>query len=229
MGERSPDVHDLDAIRDDGVLMTPPRPTPWQVVVPIKGTDAAKTRLGVAPSERRLSLARAFALDTLDAVANALSRRPGSRLVVVSVDTAPGTWPGADEVIPDPGLGLNPAVTAGLGACDPAAFRAVLLGDLPALRPADLDRALAAAEREDLGYVADEDGRGTVLVTAGPGIRLVPRFGPSSAHDHDDTGHAALAVDLPRLRADVDSLDDLDTALALGVGAHTHLALAADS
>lgn len=228
MGERSPDVHDLDAIRDDVVLMTPAA-TPWQVVVPIKGTDGAKTRLGVATHEHRLSLARAFALDTLAAVANAVQQRPGSRLVVVSSDTSQGAWAGADVVVPDPGQGLNPAIEAGLDACDADAFRAVLLGDLPALRSADVDTALDVAESVPQGLVRDGDGRGTVLVTAAPGIRLVPLFGPNSAHAHTDTGFEDLNLTLPRLRVDVDSLDDLDAALALGVGEHTRHALGADS
>ena len=210
-------------------VMTHPAATPWQVVVPVKGTDGAKSRLGVAPSSRRLSLARAFALDTLAAVANALQQRPGSRLVVVSGDTGEGAWPDAQLVLADPGRGLNPAIEAGLDACDPDAFRAVLLGDLPALHPDDLERALSAAQEVDLGLVRDGDGRGTVLVTAAPGIRLVPRFGPHSARAHEDTGHVPLAVALPRLSADVDSLEDLDAALVLGVGAHTRHALGADS
>ncbi len=229
MGEHSPDVHDRGTIRDDVVLMSLPAPVPWQVVVPIKGTDGAKTRLGVAPTEHRLSLARAFALDTLAAVADALEQRPGSRLLVVSADTAEGAWPGADLVVADPGLGLNPAIEAGLAACDGDAFRAVLLGDLPALTPADLDRALAAAETHALSLVPDGAGHGTVLVTAAPGIALLPRFGAGSARAHAAAGHVRLAVDLPRLRADVDDLADLDAALALGVGAQTRHALGADS
>jgi 2-phospho-L-lactate guanylyltransferase len=227
LGERSPDVHDRVGIRDDVVLMTLTTPVPWQVVVPVKGTDGAKTRLGVAPSEHRLSLARAFALDTLEAVANALRPRPGSRLVVVSADTAEGSWPVADLVVPDPGRGLNPAIELGLAACEEDAFRAVLLGDLPSLTAADLNRALDAAEPLARGLVPDADGRGSVLVTAAPGIRLVPSFGRDSARAHADAGFADLHVQLPRLRADVDDLADLDAALVLGVGAHTRRALGA--
>lgn len=229
MGEHRPDVHDRDVIRDDVVEMTRPAPTPWQIVVPIKGTDGAKSRLGVAPSPRRLSLARAFALDTLEAVANAVQARPGSRLVVVSGDSATTAWPGADLVLADPGRGLNAAIEAGLAACEPTAFRAVLLGDLPALRSADLDAALDAAQGVERGLVVDGDGRGSVLLTGAPGIRLVPAFGVDSAARHAAAGHLRLPIDLPHLRADVDSLDDLDTALGLGVGAHTRHALGADS
>ena len=44
----------------------PPRPT-WQLVLPVKGTDRAKTRLTVAEGVSRPALARAMALDTLAA------------------------------------------------------------------------------------------------------------------------------------------------------------------
>jgi 2-phospho-L-lactate guanylyltransferase len=162
-------------------------------------------------------------------VANALRQRSGSRLVVVSADTADGSWPVADVVVPDPGLGLNPAIEAGLGACDEDSFRAVLLGDLPSLTAADLDGALDAAAAVARGLVPDADGHGSVLVTAAPGIRLVPRFGRDSARAHADTGFVDLRVLLPRLRADVDDLADLDAALSLGVGAHTRHALGAGS
>lgn len=229
MGEGSPDVHDRPRIRDDVVVMSLPPALPWQVVVPVKGTDDAKSRLGVRPSEHRLSLARAFALDTLEAVANALQQRPGSRLVVVSADTTQGAWPRADVVVADPGRGLNPAVEAGLAACDDDAFRAVLLGDLPALTAAELDRALDAAAGVGRGLVPDADRRGSVLVTAAPGIRLVPSFGADSARAHAARGFADLQVHLPRLSADVDDLADLDAALELGVGTHTRHALGADS
>ena len=229
LGEGSPDVHDPHVIRDDVVLMSLPPPVPWQVVVPIKGTDGAKSRLDVAPSERRLSLARAFALDTLEAVANALRSRPGSRLVVVSGDVGRDAWPGADHVVADPGRGLNPAVEAGLAACDVDGFRAVLLGDLPALRASDLDTALSAAAALERGVVTDGDGHGTVLLTAAPRIRIVSAFGTGSARAHAEAGFVPVGVDLPRLRTDVDDLADLDAVLALGVGAHTRHALGAGS
>ena len=96
---------------------------------------------------------------------------------------------------------------------DGAVAVAVLLGDLPALRPEELDAALAAAARHPLAFVRDADGTGTTLATASRGA-VRAAFGPESAARHAAAGFAELAAsDLPGLTRDVDTVDGLETVL----------------
>ncbi|WP_432522754.1 2-phospho-L-lactate guanylyltransferase [Kineococcus sp. SYSU DK006] len=199
----------------------------WRVVVPVKGGDEAKSRLAL-PAPARRALATAMALDCLEA---ALATAGVDCVVCVSDDPviarlARGVG-AATAAAGRPGLAA--AVDAGLAVLAPGPA-AVLLGDLPALRPEELERALAAAAACPVPVVvADADGGGSVLVADRDG-RPPHRFGPSSARAHVAAGARALPAAgptrLPSLRRDVDTLDALAEALALGVGARTRAALA---
>ena len=70
--------------------------------------------------------------------------------------------------------------------------RAALLGDLPALRPADLAAALEAAASVDRGVVADAEGTGSTLVTARAGVAWASAFGDGSFARHVALGCAPL-------------------------------------
>lgn len=89
---------------------------------------------------------------------------------------------------------------------------AVMLGDLPALRPADLTAALRAARLVPRGMVTDHSGEGTTLLTTW-NMRQdphTPQFGPSSARLHAEAGYRALEVSASSsLRRDVDTAADL--------------------
>jgi 2-phospho-L-lactate/phosphoenolpyruvate guanylyltransferase len=198
----------------------------WRVVVPVKGGAEAKTRLALEPPARR-ALALAMALDALTACANT----PGVGLVVcVSgdpevADAARTT--GAVTVAPRT-PGLAQAIDAGLASLERGPT-AVLLGDLPALRPADLEGALTealtqAVTRRGPSLVTDAEGTGSVLLADVDGV-LPHRFGPDSARHHREAGARELTGAYPSLRRDVDTLADLTWALDLGVGPNT-LALA---
>lgn len=198
----------------------------WVVVVPVKHAARAKTRLVPPRSVHRIDLARAMAGDTLEAVAATVG---GDRLLVVTSDPAATREARAlgATVLPDPGRGLDAAVRAGAAeatAAWPGHPVAVLLADVPALRPVDLRRALLACEAHPGAVVPDAEGTGTVLLTARPGATLDPAFGPGSAQRH--AGWAALLdLALPRLRRDVDDAGALELARALGVGPRTRAVL----
>jgi 2-phospho-L-lactate guanylyltransferase len=192
---------------------------PWDVVLPVKGGSAAKSRLR-APA----GLALAMALDCVEAVVGAA---PVARAVVVTGDetVATGTSAlGAHVVRQPPPGGLRDAVERGLRAARPGPV-AVLLADLPCLRPDDLATALDGAARllasgAPSVLVPDAEGSGTVLLAAAAANDLRHAFGAGSARRHRDLG----AVDLdapPRLRRDVDTRDDLVHAERLGVGPRT--------
>ncbi len=201
----------------------------WRLVVPVKGGPLAKSRLRVPDGVDHPALASALALDTLDAAAEGLGGP--SHLVVVTSDPDVGGYAAAagSRVLADPGSGLNGAVQAGLddvARSTPTQPVAVLLGDIPALRPDELVRALAAASAHPAAFVADAEGTGTVLLTALLAGTVTPHFGAGSAAAHERGGHVPLDGDLPGLRRDVDDEESLRTALCLGVGTHTARLLA---
>lgn len=196
----------------------------WTVVIPVKQLDRAKTRLDLgalgAPPLARADLALAFALDTIDA---ALAATRVDLLVVVTSEPrvlAALRSRSRVRVVADPDGGLDAALRAGVAAAGDGPV-ALLLGDLPALHPADLDAALGFAGRYPLAVVPDAEGTGTTLLTARSAGGLVPRFGPGSAAAHEAAGHVRLEAVAARLRQDVDSADDLVRAAALGLGPAT--------
>ncbi|ACZ22324.1 uncharacterized conserved protein [Sanguibacter keddieii DSM 10542] len=234
----------------------------WTVVVPVKVTSQAKTRLaGDLSPTQRVELVRAMVVDT---VAAARATPTVDRVVVVtddpdvvadlSADEPAGTDaerradPSAEnrastsaqhpclrahlDVVPEPSpaAGLNAAIRAGVASARSggglaAVSVAVLLGDLPALRPGDLGAALEAASAHHRAVVTDADGSGTTLLTARSGVELYPAFGPGSAAEHAARGHVVLDVaDVPAvsgLRQDVDLARDLAAVAALGPGPRT--------
>lgn len=188
----------------------------WTVIVPVKGGTDGKSRLpatvrGVA----RARVAAAFAADTVAAVAAATAV---ARVIVVTAtpDVALPDLPKV-EVRGQHAAGLNPAIAE--VERDVSGPIAVVLGDLPALRPEDVDDALGRAAGLRRAVVADAAGTGTTLLAAADG-RLLPAFGARSLSRHRALGSTVLAGS-PRLRADVDTERDLDRAESLGLGIHT--------
>jgi 2-phospho-L-lactate/phosphoenolpyruvate guanylyltransferase len=208
---------------------------PVHLVVPVKALHAAKSRLrgaadrGVGEPAAHSRLALALAHDTV-AAARAAAAVAG--LVVVSSDpvVAAGFAAVGVEVVAEAGTGLNAACAQGarvLRERHPGSAVGALQADLPALRPEELDAAvadgLAAGPR---AFCADAAGSGTTFLLAAPGAALDPRFGVGSARRHRASGAVALGGVRPGLRRDVDTADDLCAAAALGVGARTGAVLA---
>jgi 2-phospho-L-lactate/phosphoenolpyruvate guanylyltransferase len=179
----------------------------WTVIVPVKPADVGKSRLGAEPG-----LVRAIALDTIDAV---LAAHRVNRVLVVTSDRTLAT---DAEIVPEIApRGLHAAIATGLAAAGDAAARAVLLGDLPALRPEDLDEALHRAEAVPTSFVTDREGTGTTLVTARPGIELRHAFGPDSARRHRELALAQLILPAgSTVPLDVDTPEQLAATPDLG-------------
>jgi 2-phospho-L-lactate/phosphoenolpyruvate guanylyltransferase len=192
-------------------------------------------------AEQRSELALAFLHDTVKAARQANGVQ---RVIVVSsapelVGSAAGDWRGGApasalpvreapvELVADPGAGLNAAFEAGARAGrrgNPAAGIAALTGDLPLVRPVDLQHALLLATRHPLGVVADRSGAGTTMITVRPGERLTPRFGVGSFAAHRASGYTPLDLEVGSpLRFDIDSAADLRIAATAspGLGAET--------
>lgn len=182
----------------------------------MKPADVGKSRLGLTPD-----VARAIALDTIAAAVDT-----GSRVVVVTADTVTADEAvalGADVVLETAPAGLAAAISLGLPDDGP---RAVLLGDLPALRSRDLAAALTDARGHPRAFVPDAEGTGSTLVTASAGLGLIHAFGPDSANRHRDAGLIELALPVDSsLRRDVDLAEHLAAARVAGLGPRTRAAL----
>jgi 2-phospho-L-lactate guanylyltransferase len=140
---------------------------------------------------------------------------------------------GAVVLADSPGAGLNEALTHGAGysrARWPERGCAGLAADLPALRSAELTRALTAAAEFGEAFVPDADRTGTTLYAAVPGAEFRPLFGVGSRARHIAAGAAELDLaDLAGLRRDVDTVEDLRRAAVIGLGPRTRAALSEDA
>lgn len=205
------------------------------LLVPVKPLARAKTRLrgaadgGTGSAQAHAQLALALVRDTLAAAVGAAAVR---RVIAICSDEtvrAALAGDGVPTIADRPDAGLNQALRDGeavLRAGRHTGAVGALPGDLPALRPDELDAAL----REGLAtrgraFCADHPGTGTTLLLAPPGRALEPRFGPGSAAAHHATGARELSGQWPGLRCDVDTADDLARAEELGLGPFTRAAL----
>lgn len=205
--------------------------------MPVKTLTKAKTRLrgaadrGIGEPGAHARLALALTHDTVAAV---LATHAVRHLLVVSSDPVVAAELAAlgVEVVPDPLNGLNAAYAHGAAIVrerDPDTAVGALQADLPALRPAELESAIATAvagfSAVPRAFVPDAEGTGTTFLLAAPGTDLDPQFGGASAQRHAASGARPLTGDWPSLRRDVDTSDDLRAATELGLGAHTRAVL----
>jgi 2-phospho-L-lactate guanylyltransferase len=197
------------------------------VVVPLRGIESGKSRLGQAlDAEEREALVLGLLDRTLGVIAG---WPPAQRIYLVTGDAATGELARrarpALTVLTEPGEGgLNAALRGARDAAVDAGATCVLMlpADLPLLDVAALDRlldgadaALAAGKGHALVVVAPADARGgtnALLVT--PPTLIDPAFGEASLEAH--LRAAALAdatvqfVSDPQLGFDLDTPDDLE-------------------
>ena len=208
---------------------------PSTAVVALKPVLHAKSRLGTLPDPLRRRLAWTMAVDTLTALAAAVSR-----LLVVSDQPALASRlarAGVDaQVVGEAGAaGLNGALARGaeLATAGRPGMVLACVGDLPALRPASVRTVLAAVRDGTRAYLADVSGVGTTMLVAA-GVRLDPHFQGRSAAGHHASGAEPLTEDrlgvaVPDARRDVDTEVDLAAAAGLGLGPATTALLAPGS
>lgn len=201
------------------------------VIIAVKRLVAAKTRLSpVFEAATREQVVLAMLIDTITAARAVSAVR--SITVVTPDDTASAaarelgadvlrdTTPATD---PDP---LNTAVRFAWSAVSKhTANTVVLQGDLPALQTHELTEALAQAQSHRRSFVADRHGSGTAALFAF-GVALDPLLGRDSARRHRDSGAVELTGAWPGLRCDIDTIEDLQSAQVVGVGAATTRAIA---
>jgi len=195
----------------------------YVVLLPVKPPARGKSRLATLPDPVRRRLAEAFALDT---AAACLAAETVGAVLAVTDDagfstelTSIGCVAIPDGVADD----LNGTLVQAAAEASrrwPGLVPVALTGDLPALRPSDLDAALRSVPTGRPAYVSDADGVGTTLYTAGV-EEFAPRFGDGSREAHDDAGAWPVPGPLATLRRDVDAVDDLRAAAMLGLGPRT--------
>lgn len=202
----------------------------WTLLLPVKPPAFGKSRLAPMPLDRREALATAFALD---AIAVARATPSVGQVLVVTDDFrfAARAREAGCAVVPDGVTGdLNGTLVQAAHEASrrrPECRLAALCADVPALKVADLSSALATVGGDGSAFVRDAAGTGTSLYAASSLERFTPCFGPDSARRHLESGAVELLGDLPSLRQDVDSPEDLSAAMGLGVGPHTAQALLA--
>ncbi|MGB2839787.1 MAG: 2-phospho-L-lactate guanylyltransferase [Actinomycetes bacterium] len=194
----------------------------WHVVIPMKGTDDAKSRLDL-PSSTRDRVVQAMAADTLGAVlatpavarVSVLSRAAGLRL------DAPGA--SAVEVViqPEAQWSLDRALTwFALTHTDGSSGLAVVVADLPALRAESMADVLRHSALHRVAMVTDTRGSGTTILATSEPAGLRTHFGKDSAAAHRAAG-AVHVPSTPDTQCDVDTVEDLERARAIGLGPHT--------
>jgi 2-phospho-L-lactate guanylyltransferase len=191
----------------------------WTVLIPVRSVGPAKTRLAPA-SPDAAAHDRLVAAIRADTIAAALATPDVARVVRV-LDGPDAVEDGTlTHVQQAPGLNAALAEAGVMAAARwPEDGVAALVGDLPALRPAELQAALTRASAYATTFVPDAEGTGTTLLTALPGVALSPGFGMGSAARHGDRALPLHAG--PGLRRDVDTAADLAEAVRLRVGPAT--------
>lgn len=202
-------------------------------LVPAKLGPAVKSRLGAAlTQEQRRALAQAMLRDVLAALTTAPAL---AGVAVVTRDEsveALARNAGATAVRETHAGGLNDGVAEGIAACRArgASGVVIVMGDLPNLTAADVERTVAALPERGTVLVPSRDGTGTNVLAARPADLVLPTFfGEGSLARHRAATVGMETVLLPLLGAalDVDTVDDLEQLVRGGAaGAATRHVLA---
>jgi 2-phospho-L-lactate/phosphoenolpyruvate guanylyltransferase len=188
-------------------------------LVPIRGLETAKTRLGEdLDAEERLELVTAMLRRTLEATRDA--RRIRGTIVVTMDPEAAGIAKELRAVgLVERAPGLNQAITAARSVAMARGATAVLVlpADLPSVTAPAVDDVLgeagaAAADRGLVAVVPDRHGQGTNALLVSPPATIDPAFGGASRAAHAARATAAgatwLELDGP-LSLDLDTPADL--------------------
>lgn len=151
-------------------------------VVPLKARRFGKTRLaGLLDDAARAGLVQTM----LDTVLSALSDAQEIDHIAV-VSSEPERVPLGVLALPDPGAGLNPALTAAADSLldHGATSLLVIHADLPLVRASEIDRFVRAGRRQGLALASDRHGTGTNALFIADRLDFPFRFGTNSLSQH---------------------------------------------
>jgi 2-phospho-L-lactate/phosphoenolpyruvate guanylyltransferase len=184
-------------------------------LVPIRGLETAKTRLGEdLDAEERVDLVTALLRRTLAATRDAL--RIAGTIVVTKDPDAAGIATELRAVgLVERAPGLNEAIEAARSVAVARGATAVLVlpADLPSISAAAIDELMTAASlagdgRGLVAIVPDRHGRGTNALLVSPPNEIDPAFGDASRAAH---AARAAAIGATWLELDGPLSLDLDT------------------
>ena len=193
-------------------------------LVPIRGLETAKTRLGEdLDAEERVALVTGLLRRTLAATRDA--RRIAGTIVVTMDPDAAGIAKDLGAVgLVERAPGLNAAIEAARSVAVARDATAVLVlpADLPSVSPRAVDELLetaaGAASNRIVALVPDRHGRGTNALLVSPPGTIDPAFGDASRVAHEERARASgasyLELDGP-LSLDLDTPADLLAAEAV--------------
>jgi 2-phospho-L-lactate guanylyltransferase len=188
-------------------------------IVPIRGLESAKTRLGGdLDAEERVALVTDLLRRTLVATRDA-DRIEGTIVVTMDPDAAGEAKAHGAIGLVELAPGLNAAIVAArsLAVARGATAILVLPADLPAAAARYVDALVDTAARFDapaglVALVPDRHGAGTNVLVVSPPELVDPQFGDASRHAHAKVAERAGArfaeLDSP-LDLDVDTAADL--------------------
>jgi len=199
-------------------------------LVPIRGLETAKTRLGEdLDAEERVELVTRLLRQTLIATRDA--RRIDGTIVVTMDPAAAGIAKELRAVgLVERAPGLNEAIAAARSVAIARGATAILVlpADLPSVAAGSVDELLARASAADaastideitalVALVPDRHGQGTNALVVSPPDAIAPAFGSESRAEHQRAATAAgaryLELDGP-LSLDLDTPADLIAAEA---------------
>jgi 2-phospho-L-lactate guanylyltransferase len=196
------------------------------VAVPVKDLATAKQRLVPAlPPEDRACLARAMLADVLRVLAGC--RADAVWVVTRDAEATTAARAAGAEVVAEP---ENQGHTAAVARAQAEAGRrgarvfATVPGDVPCVRPGEVDALVAAAAgaTPSAVFVPSRSGRGTNGVALAPPAAMPLRFGEPSFDDHlaeaRRRGLEPRVLALPGLALDIDGPADLAMLAAAGAG-----------
>lgn len=203
----------------------PAHPRRFALVVPVKPSAVAKSRLAPLGDRLRRELVAAFAADTLVAV---LATPEVAAVLVVTDDVAlaRGFADLGVASVPDGHTGdLNETLRQGAAELlrrRPGSVPVALCADLPSMRSDELSEVLRSCPEDAAAFVPDAAGTGTTLYAAPDLARFAPRFGATSRDAHVAAGARELLLPVgSSVRRDVDTPADLAAARSLGLGPRT--------
>lgn len=195
-----------------------------EVVIAVRGGPEAKSRCqGSLGAHDRTRLVEAMLMDMLDAVRRASSVTAVHVVTPTIVLAEIADRCQANPIIEAAPAGLDAAfelARRGVAVRAPNATLVLLPGDLPGVKPHELECAidLHASERLVVSPAEADGGTGALVLTAS--IPFLFRFGPGSFHRHIEAAYACglepRVIAAPGLGHDLDGPLDIQSLLARG-------------